>query len=231
MIHVKTKFDRPSEDAIRRLSKFSSATVHEAQGRRGALSSKIKPIDRSMSFCGPAVTVVCAPRDNLMLQVAIHYAQEGDVVLVSAGEFEEAGTFGDVLGNAMKAKGLAAMVTDSGVRDTKDLIELGLPVFSGSVCIKGTVKETIGPINHPLVFGDEIIHPGDVLLGDADGVVVVRKGEIEEVIKLSQARVDAEDELIRRYRAGGTTIELCKLTDVLKAKGLLVEDVELEPAL
>ncbi|WP_045732123.1 4-carboxy-4-hydroxy-2-oxoadipate aldolase/oxaloacetate decarboxylase [Pseudarthrobacter chlorophenolicus] len=231
MIHVKTKFDRPSEDAIERLSKFSSATVHEAQGRKGALSSKIKPIDRSMSFCGPAVTVVCAPRDNLMLQVAIHYAQKGDVVLVAAGEFEEAGTFGDVLGNAMKAKGVAAMVTDSGVRDTKDLIELGLPVFSGSVCIKGTVKETIGPINHPLVFGDEIVYPGDVLLGDADGVVVVRKDEIEDVIKLSQARVDAEDELIRLYKAGGTTIELCKLTDVLKAKGLLVEDAELEPAL
>ncbi|MEV7634612.1 4-carboxy-4-hydroxy-2-oxoadipate aldolase/oxaloacetate decarboxylase [Pseudarthrobacter enclensis] len=231
MIHVKTKFDRPSENAIERLSKFSSATVHEAQGRKGALSSRIKPIDRSMSFCGPAVTVVCAPRDNLMLQVAIHYAQKGDVVLVSAGEYEEAGTFGDVLGNAMKAKGVAAMVTDSGVRDTKDLIELGLPVFSGSVCIKGTVKETIGPINHPLVFGDEIVYPGDVLLGDADGVVVVRKDEIEEVIKLSQARVDAEDELIRLYKAGGTTIELCKLTDVLKAKGLLVEDAELEPAL
>lgn len=231
MIHVKTKFDRPSEDAIQRLSKFSSATVHEAQGRKGALSSKIKPIDRSMSFCGPAVTVVCAPRDNLMLQVAIHYAQEGDVVLVAAGEFEEAGTFGDVLGNAMKAKGLAAMVTDSGVRDTKDLIELGLPVFSGSVCIKGTVKETIGPINHPLVFGDEVVYPGDVLLGDADGVVVVRKDEIEQVIQLSQARVDAEDELIRLYKEGGTTIELCKLTDVLKAKGLLVEDADLEPAL
>ncbi|TWD51277.1 4-hydroxy-4-methyl-2-oxoglutarate aldolase [Arthrobacter sp. AG367] len=231
MIHVKTKFDRPSEDAVQRLSKFSSATVHEAQGRKGALSSKIKPIDRSMSFCGPAVTVVCAPRDNLMLQVAIHYAKQGDVVLVAAGEYEEAGAFGDVLGNAMKAKGLAGMVTDSGVRDTKDLIELGLPVFSGSVCIKGTVKETIGPINHPLVFGGEIVYPGDVLLGDADGVVVVRKDEIEEVIRLSQARVDAEDDLIRRYKEGGTTIELCNLTEVLKAKGLLVEDAELEPAL
>ena len=223
MIHVKTKFDKPSEDAIERLSKFSSATVHEAQGRKGALSSKIKPIDRSMSFCGPAVTVVCAPRDNLMLQVAIHYARKGDVVLVAAGEFEEAGTFGDVLGNAMKAKGVAAMVTDSGVRDTKDLIELGLPVFSGSVCIKGTVKETIGPINHPVVFGDEIIYPGDVLRGDADGVVVVRKDEIEEVIRLSQERDDAERELIGLYKAGGTTIELCNLTEVLKAKGLLVE--------
>ena len=224
MIHVKTNVDRPTADAVLRLAKFSSATIHEAQGRKGALSSKIKPIERSMSFCGPALTVRCAPRDNLMLQVAIHYAEPGDVVLVSAGEYEEAGTFGDVLGNAMKAKGLAAMVTDSGVRDTQDLIELGLPVFSGSVSIKGTVKETIGPINHPVVFGDEIIYPGDVLRGDADGVVVVRKDEVEEVIRLSQERDDAERDLIRQYHEGGTTIELCNLTEVLKAKGLLVED-------
>lgn len=224
MIHVKTKIDRPTADAVSRLAQFTSATIHEAQGRKGALSSKIKPIDRNMSFCGPAVTVRCAPRDNLMLQVAIHYAEPGDVVLVSAGEFEEAGTFGDVLGNAMKAKGLAAMVTDSGVRDTQELIELGLPVFSGSVSIKGTVKETIGPINHPMVFGDEIIYPGDILRGDADGVVVVRKDEVEDVIRLSQERDDTERDLIQRYHDGGTTLELCNLTDVLKAKGLLVED-------
>jgi 4-hydroxy-4-methyl-2-oxoglutarate aldolase len=223
VIHVKTTIDRPSADAVSRLAKFSSATIHEAQGRKGALSSRIKPIDRSMSFCGPATTVRCAPRDNLMLQVAIHYAQPGDVILAAAGEYEEAGTFGDVLGNAMKAKGLAGLVTDSGVRDTQDLIELGLPVFSGSVSIKGTVKETIGPINHPVVFGDEIIYPGDVLRGDADGVVVVRKDEIEEVIRLSQERDDAERELISLYKDGGTTIDLCNLTDVLKAKGLLVE--------
>jgi 4-hydroxy-4-methyl-2-oxoglutarate aldolase len=223
VIHVKTTIERPTADAISRLAKFSSATIHEAQGRKGALSSRIKPIDRSMAFCGPATTVRCAPRDNLMLQVAIHYAQPGDVILAAAGEYEEAGTFGDVLGNAMKAKGLAGLVTDSGVRDTQDLIELGLPVFSGSVSIKGTVKETIGPINHPVVFGDEIIYPGDVLRGDADGVVVVRKDEIEEVIRLSQERDDAERELISLYKAGGTTIDLCNLTDVLKAKGLLVE--------
>ena len=226
MIHVKASIDRPDADAVSRLAKFSSATIHEAQGRKGALSSRIKPIDRAMSLCGPAVTVRCAPRDNLMLQVAIHYAEAGDVILAAAGEFEEAGTFGDVLGNAMKAKGLAGLVTDSGVRDTQDLIELGLPVFSGSISIKGTVKETIGPINHPVVFGDEIIYPGDVLRGDADGVVVVRKDEIEEVIRLSQERDDAERELISLYKAGGTTIDLCNLTDVLKAKGLLVEQAK-----
>jgi 4-hydroxy-4-methyl-2-oxoglutarate aldolase len=116
------------------------------------------------------------------------------------------------------------MVTDSGVRDTQDLIELGLPVFAANVCIKGTVKETLGPINYPVVFGDEIVYPGDILRGDADGVVVIRRGEAEEVIALSQARDDAERELIRKYHDGGTTIELCNLTAVLKEKGLLVEE-------
>jgi len=223
-IHVRTRIERPDPDVVARLAKFSSATIHEAQGRKGALSPRIKPIERNMSFCGPATTVSCAPRDNLMLQVGIHYAEPGDVVLVGAGDYPDAGTFGDVLGNAMKAKGIVGMVTDSGVRDTQDLIELGLPVFSASVCIKGTVKETLGPINHPLIVGGELVNPGDILKGDADGVVVVRREEAEEVIALCQAREDSERDLIEAYKAGGTTIDLCNLTEVLKAKGLLVEE-------
>ncbi|MEA5054142.1 MAG: 4-carboxy-4-hydroxy-2-oxoadipate aldolase/oxaloacetate decarboxylase [Propionicimonas sp.] len=224
MIHVKTNIKRPDPALVAKLGEFSSATIHEAQGRRGALDSTIKPVDRSMSFCGPAVTVVCAPRDNLMLQVAIHYAQAGDVVVVSAGDYPEAGTFGDVLGNAMKAKGLAGMVTDSGVRDTADLIELGLPVFSKSVCIKGTVKETLGPINHTIVMGGQIIEPGDVVRGDADGVVLVKADEVAEVIEACAAREASEVELRKKYWEGHTTIELCALTEKLKAKGLLVEE-------
>jgi len=224
VIHVKTKFRRPSPQIVKELSQFSPATIHEAQGRRGALSSRIKPIDNAMSFCGSAVTVSCAPRDNLMLQVAIHYAQAGDVLVVSGGGFDEAGTLGDVLGNACVAKGIAAVVTDSGVRDTNSLRALGLPVFSGSVCIKGTVKETLGPINHPLIIGDQMIYPGDLISGDADGVVVVRQDEAEDVIARSQQRVDDERELIRLYHQGKTTIELCNLVDVLKNKGLIVED-------
>lgn len=224
MIHVKTKINRPDPALVAGLAQYSSATIHEAQGRRGALNSDIKPIDRRMSFCGPAVTVVCAPRDNLMLQVAIHYAQKGDVLVVSAGQFTEAGTFGDVLGTAMDSKGLAALVTDSGVRDTTDLIELGLPVFSRSVCIKGTVKETLGPINHPTIVGDILVEPGDIVRGDADGVVIVKPEDAEWVIQACAEREASEAELRVKYRAGGTTIELCNLVEKLAAKGLLVED-------
>lgn len=224
MIHVRTSIERPPASVVKELSQFASATIHEAQGRRGALSSTIKPIDNSMFVCGPATTVVCAPRDNLMLQVAVHYAQPGDVLVVSAGAYAEAGTFGDVLGNACLAKGIAGVITDSGVRDTNQLRALGLPVFSGSVSIKGTVKETVGPINHPIVFAGEIIYPGDLITGDADGVVVVRREEAAEVIVASRRRDEEEEELIRLYHEGRTTLELCKLVDVLKNKGLVVED-------
>lgn len=223
MVHVTTKIERADAADVARLGEFTAATIHEAQGRRGAVASRIKPIDPESSFVGSAFTVVCAPRDNLMLQVAIHYAQPGDVLIVSAGELSEAGMFGDVLGNACKAKGIAALVTDAGVRDTRELRELGLPVFSGSVSIKGTVKETLGALNQPIVFGGELIRPGDIVKGDADGIVVVRREEAREVAELSAARDADEAELIEKYKAGGTTIDLCNLVDVLKAKGLTTD--------
>lgn len=226
--HVTTRIERASPESIARLGGFGSASIHEAQGRRGAIDSRIKPVEHTMRFSGSAFTVVCAPRDNLMLQVAIHYAQPGDVLIVSAGEYAEAGMFGDVLGNACKAKGIAALVTDAGVRDTRELRELGLPVFSGSVSIKGTVKETLGALNQPVVFGGELIRPGDVVKGDADGVVVVRREEVREAAELSAARDAHEASLIEKYWAGGTTIELCNLAEVLKAKGLTT-DIEVAP--
>nr|WSZ99837.1 4-carboxy-4-hydroxy-2-oxoadipate aldolase/oxaloacetate decarboxylase [Streptomyces sp. NBC_00857] len=223
MLHVSTKVDRPDPDLVARLAAYGSATVHEAQGRLGALSSSIKPVDRSMSVCGPAFTVRCAPRDNLMLQVAIAHAQPGDVVVVSAGEYTEAGSFGDVLANACQAKGIAGLVTDTGVRDTEQLRALGFPVFSYSVCIKGTVKETIGPMNEPVLIGGELVRPGDVIRGDADGVVVVRREDLAYAVEKSQAREDAEDGYIAEYRAGKSTIEVSNLEGVLKAKGLVID--------
>lgn len=221
--HVTTKIERPTPEQLERLGAFSSATIHEAQGRRGAIDSTIKPVDRSMRFVGSAFTVVCAPRDNLMLQVAIHYARPGDVLVVSAGALSQAGTFGDVLANAADSKSIAALVTDSGVRDTEALRALGFPVFSGSVSITGTVKETLGPINQPLVFGGQLINPGDAIVGDADGVVVVRRDELDAVAELSRRRDEHEQSLIQQYRAGATTIELCGLTDVLPVKGLTTD--------
>ena len=223
MIHVNTKFDRPEPALVEQLSKYSAATIHEAQGRLGALDSTIKPVDQTMSLCGPAFTVRCAPRDNIMLQVAIAHAQPGDVVVVSAGEYAEAGSFGDVLANACVAKGLAGLVTDTGVRDTQELRELGFPVFSYSVCMKGTVKETVGPMAEPVLIGGEIVNPGDVVRADADGVVVVRRDDVADAIRKSQARVEAEDAYIAAYRSGKSVIEVSNLAAVLEAKGLVID--------
>ncbi|KJF67916.1 4-carboxy-4-hydroxy-2-oxoadipate aldolase/oxaloacetate decarboxylase [Rhizobium nepotum] len=223
MIHIKDIAERPSKADIEALSKFSPATIHEAQGRRGALSSRIKPVDYRMKLCGPAFTVKCAPRDNIMLQLAINYAKPGDIIVVSAGEYEEAGSFGDVLANACLAKGIGGLVTDTGVRDTLQLRDLGFPVFSFSVCIKGTVKETIAAVNDTIIIGDEIVNPGDIIVGDADGLVVVRRAEAQESARLSQIREDAEAGFIEAYKQGKSVIEVSNLEPVLKAKGLVVD--------
>ncbi|SMQ20796.1 4-hydroxy-4-methyl-2-oxoglutarate aldolase [Streptomyces sp. Ag82_O1-12] len=224
MIRVSTKFERPDAALVEQLRAFSSATIHEAQGRLGALDSAIKPVDHRMSLCGPAFTVQCAPRDNLMLQTAIAYARPGDVVVVSAGAYEEAGSFGDVLANACQAKGLGGLITDTGVRDTEDLRALGFPVFSRSVCIKGTVKETVGPMCEPVTIGGVLVRPGDVMRADADGVVVIRREDAAEVVTASQERVDAEAGYIAAYRTGKTVVEMCNLAPLLASKGLVIED-------
>ncbi|HBF28725.1 4-carboxy-4-hydroxy-2-oxoadipate aldolase/oxaloacetate decarboxylase [Rhizobium sp.] len=224
MIHIKKIPERPSQEEIDAIAKFSPATLHEAQGRRGALSSRIKPVDYRMKLCGPAFTVKSAPRDNIMLQLAINYAKPGDIIVVSGGEYEEAGSFGDVLANACVAKGIGGLVTDTGVRDTLQLRDLGFPVFSLSVCIKGTVKETLTAVNDPIVIGGELVYPGDIIVGDADGVVVVRRQEAKDVAALSQAREDAEAGYIAAYKAGKSVIEVSNLEPVLKAKGFVVEE-------
>ncbi|MUZ75679.1 4-carboxy-4-hydroxy-2-oxoadipate aldolase/oxaloacetate decarboxylase [Agrobacterium vitis] len=223
MIHIKKIPERPSQEEINAIAKFSPATLHEAQGRRGALSSRIKPVDYRMKLCGPAFTVKSAPRDNIMLQLAINYAQPGDIIVVSGGEYEEAGSFGDVLANACLAKGIGGLVTDTGVRDTLQLRDLGFPVFSLSVCIKGTVKETLTAVNDPIVISDELVYPGDIIVGDADGVVVVRRQEAMDVAALAQTREDAEAGYIAAYKAGKSVIEVSNLEPVLRAKGFSVE--------
>jgi 4-hydroxy-4-methyl-2-oxoglutarate aldolase len=223
MIHIKQIHERPAKADIDAIAAFSPATLHEAQGRRGALSSRIKPVDYRMKLCGPAFTVKSAPRDNIMLQLAINYAKPGDIIVVSAGEYEEAGSFGDVLANACLAKGIGGLVTDTGVRDTLQLRDLGFPVFSLSVCIKGTVKETLTAVNDPIVVGGERIYPGDIIVGDADGLVVVRRNEAQEVAKLAQAREHAEADYIAAYRAGKSVIEVSNLEPVLKAKGFKID--------
>ncbi|MCA1187343.1 MULTISPECIES: 4-carboxy-4-hydroxy-2-oxoadipate aldolase/oxaloacetate decarboxylase [unclassified Saccharopolyspora] len=225
MIHVRTKLNRPAADVVAALGEYSAATIHEAQGRKGALSHRLKPVSSEMSFCGPAFTVSAHPGDNIMVQVAISYARPGDVVITAAGELEQSGSFGDVLATACQSKGLAAFVTDSGVRDSADLRRLGFPVFSGSVCIEGTVKETLGQVNQPISVGGQLVRPGDVLRGDADGIVVVDPLEAEEVVRLCREREEHEAGIREQHRRGDRAlIEVHGLVDKLAAKGLVVDE-------
>lgn len=221
--HIITRYERPDPALVAELGQYSSAHIHESQGRLGYVDSGIKPIDRDMSFCGSAFTVVCHPRDNLMLQVAISYAGPGDVLIVSSGD-QPAGQFGDVLANACVARGITALVTDGGVRDTREIRELGFPVFSKYVCIQGTVKETLGPINHPLIFGGQVVRPGDVVKGDCDGVVVIKREHLASAIVACREREDTEVDFIARYHRGETPIDISNYGPMLSAKGLIVEE-------
>ena len=218
MVHVIKSFERPSAALVEAIAKFAPSTLHEAQGRSGALTSRIKPIYPGMRACGPALTASCHPSDNLMLITAISLAQPGDVLIVSAGDHPEQGGFGEVLTTACMAKGIVGLVTDAGVRDGPAIQRRGFNVFSYGLCMKGTVKETLGTVNQPIVIGGVAVHPGDIVSADDDGVVIVPKHRIAEVLKSSAEREAKEAQVMAALEAKGDLLELSGMGKVLAAK-------------
>ncbi|CAH1672913.1 4-carboxy-4-hydroxy-2-oxoadipate aldolase/oxaloacetate decarboxylase [Chelatococcus asaccharovorans] len=219
MAHVIRNFERPAAELVERIKQFPPSTLHEAQGRSGALTSRIKPIYPGMRACGPAFTVSCHPGDNMMLITAISLASPGDILVVSAGDHPEQGGFGEVLSTACMAKGIVGLVTDAGVRDGPAIHARGFNVFCYGLCMKGTVKETLGFINHPIVIGGVAVRPGDIVSADDDGVVVVPWETIADVTAKSRAREDKEAEVMKALEAGGDILELSGIGKVLQAKG------------
>jgi 4-hydroxy-4-methyl-2-oxoglutarate aldolase len=195
------------------LAGFDTATVHEAQGRRGALPSAIKPVDPAFRLCGPASTVVCPGGDNLWIHRALYAASPGDVLVVSTGGWTEAGYWGEILSHAAVTCGLGGLVIDGGVRDADRIAAVGFPVFSAGLCIRGTTKDAEGPgaLGCRVRFGDTAVHTGDVILGDRDGVVVVPALDVPSVVEAARRRVAAETEVIRRLQAGETTLSIYDL--------------------
>ena len=193
---------------IEELSKFSTATIHEALGRYGNLPSAIKPINPKMKVCGPAYTVMTMPRDNVLLHRAYAYAKPGDVIVVSCSGFYEAGYWGDLMSLGAKTKGIAGLVIDGCVRDADDIEAMGFSVFSRGLCIRGTTNHGEGKLNEPIVIGDFSIHPGDIIVGDRDGVVVVPQNRIDEAIEKSKEREEKENQVRTQLRAGKTSIEI-----------------------
>ena len=195
-------------DLIKQLSQFSAATVHEALGKYGNLPSAIKPISSSMKVCGPAYTVKTIQGDNMLLHRAYAYAKPGDVIIANCSGFYEAGYWGDLMSLGAKTKGINGLVIDGCVRDADDIETMGFPVFSRGLCILGTSNHGDGFLNEPIIIGGVLINPGDIIIGDRDGVVVVPKNRITEAIEKSAAREAKEENVRRQLRDGKTSLQI-----------------------
>jgi len=196
------------KEIIEQLRQFSAATVHEALGKTGNLPSGIKPISNKMKVCGTAYTVKTMPRDNMLLHRAYAYANAGDVLVVNCSDFYEAGYWGDLMSLGAQTKGIAGLVIDGCGRDADDIEAMGFPVFSRGLCIRGTGNFGEGTLNEPIVIGECIIHPGDYILGDRDGVVVIPKLRVLEAIEKSVAREKKEENTRRLLREGKTSLQI-----------------------
>lgn len=198
------------------LRQLGAATIYEAQGAKGALDSGIKPIAPGMRLAGPALTVDTRPADNLMLHYAMLKARPGDVLVVDAKGFLEAGVWGDVFTEQAQRIGLAGLVIHGAVRDAAAMTEAGFPVFSRGLSIKGTGKHQPGRLNVTITIGDVGIDPGDIIVGDQDGVVVVRRHEVDAVLLKSRQREEKEAQFRQRIRDGATTVDLLGLEETLR---------------
>jgi 4-hydroxy-4-methyl-2-oxoglutarate aldolase len=195
-------------DYIKQLRQFSTATIHEALGKIGNLPSAIKPIHSKMKVCGPAYTVKTMPRDNILLHRAYAYAKPGDVIIVNCSGFYEAGYWGDLMSLGAKTKGINGLVIDGCVRDADDIEAMDFNVFSRGLCIVGTSNHGDGFLNEPIVIGDVLINPGDIIIGDRDGVVAVPQNRIAEVIEKATTREAKEENVRKQLREGKTSIEI-----------------------
>ncbi|MFZ4875321.1 4-carboxy-4-hydroxy-2-oxoadipate aldolase/oxaloacetate decarboxylase [Janthinobacterium sp. Mn2066] len=209
-----------SHGSLQALSLLGAATIYEAQRAQGALDSGIKPIAPGMRISGPALTVDTRAGDNLMLHYALLKAKPGDVLVVDAKGFAEAGLWGDVLTEQALKIGLAGLVINGAVRDAAAMIDAGFPVFCRGLSIKGTSKSQPGCLNVPVNIGGVHIAPGDIIVGDQDGLVVVDQHAVEEVLALALAREEKEALFRERIRNGVSTVELLGLEDTLQRLNL-----------
>lgn len=212
--------DRAEAATIDELGGAGVATVHEALGRRGLLDPEIRPIQQGTRVAGSAVTVSCAPGDNMMVHAAVEVVQPGDVLVVATTSPSTDGMFGELLATSLVARGCRGLVIDAGVRDVAELREMGFPVWSRAIHAQGTVKETPGSVNLPITFGETPVNPGDVIVADDDGVVVVSRAEAETAQRAASERLEREAVTRARLQQGELGIDIYGLRDKLESLGV-----------